>query len=174
MKATKFIIAILISVIAANAYSQGRYAIKMETGYLYYFDHTITIDSDDPEWKGYNLNDQQNGFDFNVINGIRFRENFMAGAGLGYLNFEGIHGMAVFADLEYAPLNRRLTPIFNIKAGYSHIWNQYENGTGSALGEIGAGIKYKVTNKVSIQVLTGVLRTQQAQFFPLRLSVIVM
>lgn len=173
MRTPKIIIAFVIAVIATNAFSQCRYTIKMETGYLYYFDHTITIDSDDPEWKGYNLNDGQSGIDLNVINGIRFREHYMAGAGLGYLNFEGIHGMAVFADLEYAPLNRKLTPIFNIKAGYNHIWNQYENGTGSAMGEIGAGIKYKITSKISVHILTGVLRTQQAQFFPIRLGVIV-
>jgi hypothetical protein len=174
MKILKIIIAILITAIAANAYSQCRHALKFETAYLHYFDHTITIDSDDPGWKGYKLNDQQNGFDFNVINGVRFREHFMAGACLGYLNFEGIHGMAVFADLDYAPLIRRLTPIFNIKAGYNHIWNHFENGSGSALGEIGAGIKYAVNDKISVQIQAGVLRTQQTQFFPVRLSVSVM
>lgn len=170
MKIPKNILVILIAIMASNAYSQCHHSLKTEAGYLYYLDHTITIDSDDPEWKGYNLNDGQSGINFNIINGIRFREHYMAGAGLGYLNFEGIHGMALFADLEYTPLNRKLTPIFNIKAGYNHIWNQYETGSGSALGEIGAGIKYKVTDKISVHIQAGVLRTQQAQFFPLRLG----
>lgn len=170
MKALKIIIAILVSVIAANAYSQGRHAIKLETGYLYYLNHTITIDSDDPDWKGYKLNDQQNGIEFSIINGINFREQYMAGIGLGYLNFEGIHGAAVFADLGYAPLKRRFSPVLNIKAGYNHIWNQYENGSGSALGEFGVGIKYMVNNKISLQIQAGVSRTQQAQFFPIRLG----
>lgn len=170
MKILKIIIAILVSVIAANAYSQCRHTVKIETAYLYYFDHTITIDSEDPDWKGYKLNDQQNGFDLNLINGIRFSGNYIAGIGLGYLNFEGIHGAAVFADLEYAPLKRKISPVLNMKAGYNHIWNQYENGSGSALGEIGAGIRFKVNDKISAHIQAGVLRTQQAQFFPLRLG----
>jgi hypothetical protein len=174
MKTPKIIIAFLIAIMATNAYSQCRHSLKTEAGFLYYLDHTITIDSDDPDWKGYNLNDRQNGIDLNVINGIRFRGRYMTGIGLGYLNFEGIHGMAVFADLEYNPLNRKLTPIFNIKAGYNHIWNQYENGTGSAIGEIGAGIKYRISNKISVHIQAGVSRTQQAQFFPIRLGVIAM
>jgi hypothetical protein len=171
MKILKNILIILFAIIAANAYSQCRYSFKTEAGYLYYLDHTITIDSDDPEWKGYKLNDGQSGISLNVINGIRFREHLMAGAGLGYLNFEGIHGMALFADFEYTPLDRKFTPILNIKAGYNHIWNQYENGTGSAMGEIGTGIKYKVNDNISIHIQAGVLRAQQAQFFPLRLGV---
>jgi hypothetical protein len=170
VKTPKIIIGILVSIIAANAYSQCRHALKFETGYLYYLDHTITIDSEDPDWKGYKLNGRQNGIDFNIINGISFREHYMAGIGLGYLNFEGIHGAAVFADLEYAPLKRKISPVLNIKAGYNHIWNQYETGSGSALGEIGAGIKYKVTDNISVHIQAGVLRTQQAQFFPLRLG----
>jgi hypothetical protein len=172
MKTPKIIITFLIAIMATNAYSQCRHWLKTEAGFLYYLDHTITIDSEDPDWKGYNLNDRQNGFDFNVINGIRFREYFMAGAGLGYLNFEGIHGMAVFADLEYVPMKRKISPVLNFKAGYNHIWNQFENGTGSALGEFGAGIKYRISNKISVHIQAGVLRTQQAQFFPIRLGII--
>ena len=170
MKTLKIIITILISIITANACSQCHHAIKVETGYLYFIDHTITIDSDNPDWKGYKLNDQQNGVDFNIINGIRFREHYMAGIGLGYLNFEGIHGSAMFADLEYAPLKRKISPVFSIKAGYNHIWNQYEKGSGSALGEIGAGIKYKANKKLSFHIQAGISRTQQAQFFPVRLG----
>lgn len=170
MTIPKNILVILITIMASNAYSQCHYSLKTEAGYLYYLDHTITIDSNDPEWKGYNLNDGQSGINFNIINGIRFRENYMTGAGLGYLNFEGIHGMAVFADLEYTPLNRKFNPIFNIKAGYNHIWNQYDNGTGSAMGEIGAGFRYMVNKKIGVRLQVGVSRTQQVQFFPLRLG----
>ena len=90
--------------------------------------------------------------------------------GLGYLNFESIHGFSIFTDFEYLPLKTKLTPLVNLKIGYNHIWNQYENGTGSALVELGVGINYKLTDRFNIYMHSGFLMTQQSLLIPIRIG----
>ena len=83
------------------------YSKKIETGYLIFQYTTIQIDPGS-NWKGYNLNNEQNGVDINLINGIKLKEKYFAGIGIGYLNFEGINGFSVFSDFEYCPLKTKL------------------------------------------------------------------
>ena len=99
------------------------------------------------------------------------KEKYFAGIGIGYVNFEGINGFSIFSDFEYCPLETKLTPLLNVKVGYSHIWNQYENGTGSAIGELGAGVKYKLTEKIGIYIQSGFLMTQQSFLVPIRIGI---
>ena len=166
----KHLISILTLLFFASlsAYSQITYSLKAEAGYLNFRHHTVQVDPG-PGWLGYNL-DRQNGTEVNIINGLNYKEKLFAGVGVGYLNFEGVPGLSIFPDLEYVPFNSRLSPLLNIRAGYSHIWNQYEGGTGSALGELALGLNYKLTKNLGIYVKSGFLWTQQSKLIPVRLG----
>jgi len=165
IKKTILILLILL-LLGQKGYSQIGYSGKVETGYLKFIANTIRVDPG-PNWKGYNL-ENKNGIDFNFINGIKLKKKILAGIGIGYLNFEGIDGFSIFTDFEYLPLKTRLTPLINMKIGYNHIWNQYENGTGSALFEMGGGLNYKITEKTDICLQSGFLMTQQSFLIPVR------
>jgi len=118
-------------------------------------------------WKGYYLSKNQNGLCFNSVHGLNFfNKKLFTGIGLGYLNFEGINGLSVFADIDYLPFKTKLTPFVNLKIGYDHIWNQYVNGTGSNHTELNLGLKYSINDKSSIYVKGGMLFTQQAFLLP--------
>ena len=154
--------------IAYQGYSQINYSIKTEIGFLKYQYNTIDVDPG-PNWKGYNL-DEEDGLDLNIINGINLKNKLFAGIGLGYLNFKGVSGFSIFTDFEYLPLKTRLTPLINLKIGYSHIWNQYENGTGTGLGELCVGLNYRLTEKMGIYTKLGINMTQQSLLIPIRLG----
>jgi hypothetical protein len=147
----KIILSTLIFItFGLKIYGQTDYSVKVEVGYLNFKTKLIDVDPG-PNWKGYNLNEEQNGINLNVINGISLINNkFFTGVGIGYLNFEKINGLSIFTDFEYIPLRTKLSPIVNLRIGYNHIWNQYEKGTGSILFELGGGIKYKMTEKLNI------------------------
>ena len=165
----KYILLALTILIFNKGYSQLSYSIKAETGFLKYGTKTVDIDPG-PGWKGYNLRGE-NGIDLNVINGIDFNRKLFAGIGIGYLNFEGIHGLSIFSDLEYLPLKTRLTPLINLKIGYSHIWNQYENGTEDALGELCFGLNFRLTERIDLYTKSGFTMTQQSLLIPIRIGV---
>jgi len=169
MKKTKLLIGFIIILTVTNGYSQINYSIKLETGYLNYQFNTIQVDPG-PNWKGYYL-DGENGIDLNISNGFKYNEKLYAGLGIGFMNFEGVNGFSVFSDFVYLPLKTRLTPLINLKIGFCHIWNQYENGTGTALGEFMAGLNYRLTEKIDIYLKSGFLMTQQSLFIPIRLGV---
>ncbi|HNY58962.1 MAG TPA: hypothetical protein PLQ84_01450 [Bacteroidales bacterium] len=170
MNKIKFFIIGLTMILTINqGYSQISYSIKTETGFLMYQNNTIQVDPG-PNWKGYNLY-EQNGIDFNIVNGIDFENKLFAGIGIGYLNFEGINGFYAFTDFEYLPLKTKLTPLVNLKIGYSHIWNQYENGTGTGLVELSTGLNYRLTEKIDIYAKSGFTITQQSLLIPIRLGI---
>jgi hypothetical protein len=164
-----FIIGLIAILTVNQGYAQINYSIKGETGFLKYLFNTIQIDPG-PNWKGYYL-DEENGIDFNIVNGVDFKNKLFAGIGIGYLNFEGVNGLSVFSDFEYIPLKTRLSPLINLKIGYSHIWNQYENGTGTGLGEFCLGLNYRLTEKTDIYVKSGFTMTQQSLLIPIRLGI---
>ena len=166
----KLIMIGLITIFFVNqGYSQIDYSIKAETGFLKYQHITVYVDPG-PNWKGHYLY-EENGVDFNIINGFDFNNKLFAGIGVGYLNFEGKNGMSVFSDFEYLPLKTRLTPLVNLKIGYSHIWNQYENGTGSGLFEWCLGLNFRLTEKIDIYAKSGFTTTQQSLLIPFRLGI---
>ena len=163
---------LLLSVVsfAAQAQNKIRYSGKIEAGFLKFQSTTINVDPG-PNWRGYNLNSGQNGLDIQTIHGVLYKEKVSLGLGIGYTNFEGINGVATFVDFEYLPLKSKLTPLINLKVGSSHIWNQYENGTKTPLVELGGGINYAVSEKVSIYLKSGLLFTQQSALIPIRVGV---
>ncbi len=164
---------VLLTFITIDLHSQVKYSGKVESGFLMYRFRLINYDMDPGyDWKGYNLDQKQDGIDLNLINGISlFEKRLFAGAGIGYQNFEGINGITVFGDIEYLPLKSRLTPLLNIKIGYDHIWNQYDGGTGTALGEFTAGINYKLNEKLNVFLKSGILFTQQSSLVPIRIGI---
>ena len=166
----KRVLLVLFFLPTINGYAQIDYKSKVETGFLKY-QYTIVDVDPSPDWKGYYLDDEQNGIDINVIHGLSFKDKFMPAIGLGYLNFEGIHGFSVFTDIEYLPFDTRIAPFINLKAGYNHIWNQYKNGKGSPLGELGAGVHYKTGKNFGIYLQSGFLFTQQSFLIPIRIGV---
>jgi hypothetical protein len=165
------LLALIFIAFGIKIYAQTDYSVKIDAGYLNFKYTTINVDPG-PNWKGYNLNEEQNGIDLNVINGISFSNNkFFTGIGIGYVNFEKINGLSIFTDFEYIPLKTKLSPTANLRIGYNHIWNQYENGTGSVLLELGGGIKYEMTEKLNLYLQSGILITQQSFIFPIRLGI---
>lgn len=168
-----FALLLLFIFIALESHSQVKYSGKIESGFLMYRYRLINYDMDPgSDWHGYNLDKQQDGIDLNLINGISFFEKrLFAGAGLGYQNFESINGITVFGDIEYLPFRSRFTPLLNVKVGYDHIWNQYEGGTGTALGEFTAGINYQLNEKLNVFLKSGILFTQQSSLIPIRIGI---
>ncbi len=164
-----FIIGLITILTVHQGYSQINYSTKVETGFLKHQSNTIDVEPG-KNWKGYNLNNE-NGIDFNIVNGFGFKNKLFAGLGLGYLNFEGINGVSFYLDFEYLPLKTRLTPLVNLKIGYNHIWNQYENGTGTGLSEFGIGLNYRLTDKIDIYTKSGFMMTQQSLLIPMRFGV---
>ena len=161
---------ILLFALCNTANSQTNYSGKIETGYMQYMYRTISVDPG-PNWKGYNLNQAQNGINLTVINGLTcVNKKLFAGIGLGYLNFEGINGISVLTDFEYLPLKTKLTPLVNIKLGYNHIWNQYKGGTGTMHTELSVGLNYKLTEKFGLYLKSGMLFTQQSFMIPVTLG----
>ncbi|PIQ20524.1 MAG: hypothetical protein COW65_14475 [Cytophagales bacterium CG18_big_fil_WC_8_21_14_2_50_42_9] len=154
----------------ATGSAQVRYSGKIESAYLKFQNTTIDVEPG-PNWRGYYLNGEQNGIDINLINGISFKDKLFAGIGVGYLNFEGIKGISVFSDFGFIPLKKRIAPMLNAKLGYSHIWNQYKNGTGSALIELGAGLRFGITERMGVYVQSGILMTQQSAMTPIRIGI---
>lgn len=159
------LILLLFSTLAAEA--QLSYSGRIETGFQHFLFRTLTVDPG-PEWKGYYLDEDQNGFSFIVSNGLAFAQRKLyAGIGTGYLNFEGIKGITIFGDLEYLPFTTRLSPLLNIRLGYDHIWNQYPGGTGTMHSQFGIGVNYKIKETYGVYVKSGLLATQQSFMIPL-------
>lgn len=161
----KVIFIILITLISTSKfYSQNEYSMKIETGYLVFIDNTVQVDPG-PDWKGYYIN--SDGFDLNIINGFKYNHKIFYGLGLGYLNFDSNSGVSIFGDFEYIPFDKKLSPIVDFKIGYSHLFNQYENGTGTILTELNIGGNIKLSDKGRLYIKSGIMLTQQASLIPI-------
>ena len=167
----KFWVLVLLIAFAKSAQAQIKYVGKVEIGYLKYKNRLLDVDPG-VDWRGYNLNNKQSGLSISSVNGISLlKERLNTGIGVGYLNFQGISGISVFSDIEYLPFNTKLTPIFNLRLGFTHIWNQYDNGTATALGDFGLGLNYRLIDKLSVYIRSGIALTQQASFTPINFGI---
>jgi hypothetical protein len=166
----KYILALLFSPIYLHCTARIKFIGKLETGYLNYRYNYVTVDPG-PNWKGYNLDNEENGIDLNIAGGIRYRNRASATVGIGYLNFEGINGVSSFINIDYSLLKTRLSPFINLRGGYSHIWNQYAGGTGTSLFEPGIGFNYRISNRLHVYIQSGLLFTQQSYFIPIRIGI---
>lgn len=155
-----------------SATAQITYYKKVELGYLNYRYQTVKYDIDDPtNWKGPALNNEQNGIGLSGIYGVGFFKNRInTGLGLGYLNFEGTNGATAFGEITFKPLQEKFGPLINIRVGYSHIWNQYDNGSNSMLSAFEGGFYYDISDQKSILFKTGIQFTHEALFVPFSLG----
>jgi hypothetical protein len=160
------IIGLLIVFNTIQGGAQVKYSVKSEVGFLKYRFHTVRVDPG-PNWKGYNL-DKKDGIDISLVNGVEFNQTLSVGIGARYYNFEGVNGLALYSDFEYLPLRSRLTPLINLQVGYSHLWNQYQNGTGTGLGELNVGLYFRLTDKAGFYAKSGFLLTQQSLLIPIK------
>jgi hypothetical protein len=157
---------ILLLVTICDIGAQVQFSGRIETGYQHYLFRTITVDPG-PDWKGYNLNEKQSGFNITSINGLTYgKKKLFAGIGLGYLNFEGFGGVSIFGDIEYLQSKNKISPLFDFRFGYGHLWNQYEGGKGTMHTEIGLGINCKYKEKSAFYIKSGLLKTQQSLLLP--------
>lgn len=166
-KKMRVILALLPLLIAYYGHAQVDYSIKTEAGLLVFKNNTLDIDPG-PNWEGFYLSNVD-GIDFSVINGITYKSKLFAGLGIGYMNFKGTSGISAFTDVEYLPLRTRLTPLVNLKLGFTHVWNQYERGSGTGLGELALGLNYRLKG-MDLFVKSGLMLTQQSLFIPIRIG----
>jgi hypothetical protein len=161
---------LLLTHFSQNSFGQIKYNLRTEIGSLQ-FQYTIINVDPGPNWRGYNLNENQNGLSLDLINSISVKNKILIGLGVGYLNFEGINGYSIYGDLQYLQLASRLTPLLNLKIGSNHIFNQYENGTQSGMLEFSGGLSYKLKENLNVYIASGLLFTQQALIIPIRLGI---
>ncbi len=159
-------ISTLIFAFLNNLEGQSSYYGKVESAYLKYVYRTVRVDPG-PNWQGYNLQNKQNGYTIAVTNGLCFADRkVFTGLGLGYLNFEGLHGVSILSDLEYADSKTKLAPLLNLKIGYNHLWNQYDGGRSTPHFEMNVGFKYRLKEKTAVYFKSGFIVTQQALLVP--------
>jgi len=173
MKHALYILLLLISfhTLAQYVETDSRHFIRIETGYLKYFFTPVNVDASE-NWKGYKLPNKENGLIFNAMWGWDFNEATFLGVGAGYINFEGIDGADVFTEVNFMVSNSYINPYLGMRLGYTHLWNQYEKGSGSVLAEflLGLQIRFGTYSYSSIHLQSGLSFTQQAVFVPLRLA----
>lgn len=170
IKLYKPILGVSLLMWSLGGYSQIEYYGKAESGYSVNLATIVQVDPG-PNWKGYYLNGQQNGLELNLVNGIKVSNVFGMGGGIGYLNYQGIDGVSIFGIIDFLQKRKRLSAIGNLRIGYNHIWNQYENGSGGGFLELGAGCSYPISDKLSVYLQSGISVRLQAAFFPLKIGV---
>ena len=172
----KFLMGLILLLLARQSCAQYTYTLKGEYRYLKNIDDHFNGAKDfvvpryNPSWRGESLNGEE-GVSLNVINGVEYKDKVFAGVGLGYLNFEGIHGIDAFVELEYIPFTTRIRPLIGFGVGGSHIWNQYDKGTRTASGGLGVGLNINITDKIDIYAKTSLWFSQFDQFVPLSIGV---
>lgn len=160
---------IIVLLLCSNiCFAQNKFHSKLELGYLNFWFHTIIVDAGDG-WKGYYL--ENSGFSISSINGLTSKNNnFFYGIGVSYSKFNRYDGLSVFGEVEYKKLSKKFSPIFSARIGYNHLWNQYENGTRTAMLDLGFGYNLKLNNKKSLYLKTGALIMQQSLLIPITIG----
>lgn len=154
--------------IGMGATAQIRPSFKASISYFDFRYNTLQVDPG-PNWRGYNLNGE-NGLAVQGVGGIHFKDKLFIGLGGAYYHFEGIQGLAVYSDIDYVPLKSRLSPLLGLQIGYSHLWNQHENGTGTGLVVLGLGLQYRISPKLAVYAQSGMQFTQQSLLAPYSLG----
>lgn len=136
----------------------------------YTFDGRLIDIDPTPDWKGYYLDNEQDAFAVNLTKGIVLKDVLFLGTGLGYQNFEGHHGFAVFAHGEISTRDERIKPLAIFRSGYSHLWNQYEKGTGTFMAEISVGLELNIQNGIRLIPGVGLVFMQQSRLLAVKIA----
>jgi len=169
MKKTLIICGLIYSFFNTQAQSQVKYTAKLETGYQIFLSRPVKYDVGEG-WLGYQLGGNPNGVDLSLVNGISFKNNIRLGLGVSYLNYDRINGYAVFGDLEYVTTNAKISPLFNLKIGGSHINNQYPGGSTDTFVDLSGGVEHKIGKKLCLQYKVGFRVAHQSIFLPVRIG----
>jgi hypothetical protein len=169
MLKSKFLFPLILFIaFSFQGISQLKYSGKIESGLQLFQSNTIDVDPG-PEWKGY-YNPGFDILDLHVINGLHFGDSFYSGMGISYQRLESFDGVAFYVDLEYLPFDSKITPLINIKAGYNHLWNQYEGGTGTEMLEASIGLNFSTSENRSLFTKIGTALMQQSILIPFRIG----
>jgi len=168
MKKNSLLLIFICLSLMTNA--QIRYTAKVEAGYEFFLSRPVKVDPG-PDWRGYQLDKEPNGLDVSVINGLSFNEYLRLGLGVGYLKYGKIDGYSIFCDLECITSKDKVSPLFNLKIGRSHINNQYDDGSTDSLVDFTAGVEHRISKKISLQYKAGFRFVHQSIFLPIRMNV---
>jgi len=92
------------------------------------------------------------------------------GIGAGYANFSKTSGMMLFGDIRVDFSKKPFAVFAYVNPGYSHFWNQYDGGTGTAMIDFGLGARYNVFRKSKVLLSFGLLSMQQNSYIPVKLG----
>jgi hypothetical protein len=166
---------------SAVGFAQSTFYFKPEVGYTRFLEHAVQIEPG-PNWRGYYI-ESQNAVTVSAVGGVCLRNRFAAGLGLGYQNFEGNSGVSLYADLEFyltrlkfyegteeqpaiSMIKPSIRPLVYVRVGGNQLWNQYEGGTQSGVGEIGVGFEYNFQQGYCLYVKGGMAVMQQSFLAP--------
>lgn len=170
MLLSKFILSIFIlCLFQARLGAQINYTGAIESSGLLNKITLVRVDPG-PGWRGYYLEDAQQGFSISTVHGIAIKHHVFIGLGLSYLNFQGIHGYSIFGNFNYQILKRKVSPLIGMKLGSSHIYNQYDSGTRTPFFELNGGFNVYISEKQSLYMKSGITVTQQCSFIPITLG----
>lgn len=161
---------LLLNYLAVHAQDKIRFRSTVNIGTFSYFTSLVMVDPG-PGWNGYNLpRHPGTGIRVSITNGICISDLFHIGIGAGYANFSGISGMMLFGDIR-ADFSKKPFAIFAyVNPGYSHFWNQYEGGTGTAMFDFGLGARHKIFAKSYALLSIGLLSMQQNTYISVKLG----
>jgi hypothetical protein len=167
MKKRSFLSSLMIC-LCFTVYARPIWRFSAESGVLAYRHQTSRIDPG-PDYRGPFVVD--NGRNIQLKGGyILAKKHLYLAAGCGFQQFNGINGATISGSIEVLPLSSKLSPIAAIELGYSHLWNQYPGGTGSALGAAYLGVHYQLSRKCSLYFKSGSIGFQRASWTPLILG----
>ncbi len=107
----------------AGTIAQAQQRIKFEsTLAVEYFNHlTTTLQVDPgPDWRGYYLPEDSQGFKVTSTNGIVKNESLHVGLGLSYARLAPMNGALGFIDVRLDFSRKRFAPYVYLNPGYSH------------------------------------------------------
>ena len=110
----------------------------------------------------------KNAFSVESINGVSFLgDKVYAGAGIGYFDAEGIvRGYKIFADLEYLFLKSKVSPLADVRGGYSRLHNSHNDlSEGGALFEMAGGVNVRLARRTGVYVKGGLQIAHDSHYY---------
>lgn len=151
-----------------NLQAQSKYLGDFHMGRLLFIGNTIKVDPG-PNWMGYYLNNAS-AYILNTSHGLLWKGVFFTGVGVEYQQFHGKYGFSGFAKLSTQVYNKKISINGSLKIGYSHLWNQYPNGTGTMYLAPELGVVWEVPERIAFELTTGPTWMQQSLLWSLGLG----
>jgi hypothetical protein len=108
-----------------------------------------------------------NLFSANIVNGIRKKQFFAIGFGVGYDRYPHGTGIPLFIDTRICPQEGSISPIVFADFGYSLLW--IDNVTGSFYGglmsNLGLGVRFRKSNSTSFIIEVGFKHQKVKEYY---------